>query len=796
MVVIDEAHRLRNVYKPNNKIANSIKNSIVNAPKILLTATPLQNSLLELFGLVSFVDEYAFGDLKSFRIQYSRLADENIFNELKARLAPVCIRTLRRQVLEYIRYTKRIPITQEFFPTDEEQQLYDLVSDYLQSDKLFALPPSQRQLMTLILRKLLASSTYAISGTLQALSQKLDVIIESNQVQEAPLENELQTNYEEYEEIKDEWEDDGDNESDTYSREQIEEIKKESQKLKEFFELARAIQINSKGEVLLLALHRGITEIERLGANRKALIFTESTRTQQYLFDLLNRTAFQNKIVLFNGSNNDHLSNDIYQKWLKKHQGTDKVSGSKTADKRAAIIEYFKDEAEIMIATEAAAEGVNLQFCSLVVNYDLPWNPQRIEQRIGRCHRYGQAFDVVVVNFLNKKNAADQRVYQLLDEKFQLFSGVFGASDEVLGTIESGIDFEKRIVEIYQKCRTSEEINLAFDELQKSFEPQIDETINVTRQKLLENFDQDVIDKLRINFEQSKDYLNRYEEWLWNLTKHFLTDYANFDSLEHSFYLHTNPFPQEFIHPGPYKITKSGDDANIYRIGHPLAQKIIEECKSCTIGNYDVIFTYKDKIISIIEQFINKSGWLIAQYYSISSFEQEDYVILFALTDDGIVLDLEQCSKLFLLEGEMIPNQQAITVDATTMLNDNLEKEKEIILGHNKERNSKYFDEEITKLECWADDLKGSLELELKELDREIGVKKSEARKILNLEEKVSAQREIKDMEKKRSELRRNLFLAQDEVDKQKEKIIEDIEARLQQKIETKELFTIRWTLI
>lgn len=108
----------------------------------------------------------------------------------------------------------------------------------------------------------------------------------------------------------------------------------------------------------------------------------------------------------------------------------------------------------------------------------------------------------------------------------------------------------------------------------------------------------------------------------------------------------------------------------------------------------------------------------------------------------------------------------------------------------------KEFDEEIIKLECWADDLKGSLELELKELDREIGVKKSDARKILHLEEKVSAQREIKEMEKKRSELRRNFFFAQDEVDIRKEKIIDDIEARLQQKIETKESFTIRWQLI
>lgn len=796
LVVVDEAHRLRNVYKTTNKIANSIKRSIQNSHKILLTATPLQNSLLELFGLVSFVDEYAFGDLKSFRTQYSRLANEDIFNELKSRLQPICIRTLRRQVLEYIRYTKRIPITQEFFPTEEEQSLYDFVSSYLQSEKLYALPPSQRQLMTLILRKLLASSTYAISGTLQALSQKLDIIIESSQVQETQLENELQTNYEEYEEIKDEWEEEENNPTNSYSKEQIEEIKNESQKLKDYFLLARTIKINSKGEVLLTALNKGFSEIERLHAKRKAIIFTESTRTQQYLFELLSNTAFKDKIVLFNGSNNDHLSNEIYKKWLLKHQGTDRITGSKTADKRAAILDFFRDDAELMIATEAAAEGVNLQFCSLVVNYDLPWNPQRIEQRIGRCHRYGQQFDVVVVNFLNKKNAADQRVYQLLDEKFQLFSGVFGASDEVLGAIESGVDFEKRIIDIYQKCRTAEEINYAFDELQNSLEPQIDETINITRQKLLENFDQDVLEKLRINFAQSKEYLNRYEEWLWNLTKHFLQDYANFNSQDFSFYLHTNPFPQLKINSGPYRISKNIEDENIYRIGHPLAQRIIEECKSCSLRENEIIFTYENKVISIIEEFIGKVGWLSVQHYSISSFENEDYVILSGITDDGIVLDLEQCSKLFLLEGESIPNQLSLSKETKQQLDEKLEKEKQIIINSNQKRNAKYFDDEIIKLESWAEDLKGSIELELKELDRKIGIKKAEARKILNLEEKVSAQREIKELERKRSDLRRNLFSAQDEVDKRKEKIIENIEARLKQKTETKELFTIRWTMI
>ena len=169
-----------------------------------------------------------------------------------------------------------------------------------------------------------------------------------------------------------------------------------------------------------------------LGAAEKAIIFTESRRTQSYLLRVLGDSPWSEGIVLFNGSNTDERSKQIYARWLDRHQGTDRVTGSKTADMRSALVDYFREEGRIMIATEAGAEGINLQFCSLVVNYDLPWNPQRIEQRIGRCHRYGQKHDVVVVNFLNRKNAADKRVYELLSEKFHLFEGIFGASDEVL----------------------------------------------------------------------------------------------------------------------------------------------------------------------------------------------------------------------------------------------------------------------------------------------------------------------------------------------------------------------------
>ena len=209
---------------------------------------------------------------------------------------------------------------------------------------------------------------------------------------------------------------------------------------------------------------------------------------------------------------------------------------------RSALVDYFREQGRIMIATEAGAEGINLQFCSLVVNYDLPWNPQRIEQRIGRCHRYGQKHDVVVVNFLNRKNAADQRVFELLSEKFQLFEGVFGASDEVLGAIESGVDFEKRIAAIYQHCRKPEEIQTAFDQLQLELSLEINESMTRTRQQLLENFDDEVREKLKVRDEDSKAYLNRYERLLMQLTRHELDGHAEFLG-DASFRLKAQPFP-------------------------------------------------------------------------------------------------------------------------------------------------------------------------------------------------------------------------------------------------------------
>ncbi len=809
LVIIDEAHRLRNVYKPSNIIGNAIKNALLPTKKVLLTATPLQNSVLELYGLVNIIDDYVFGDLKSFKSQFSHQLEEDDYRDLRNRLQPVCKRTLRRQVLEYINYTGRRAIREEFIPLPQEQELYEAVSEYLRKPVLYALPKSQRQLMTLILRKLLASSTYAIFGTFDTLVKRLEALI---QRQEADIFEELDFEYETLDETQEDWIEEDTQElvvkENTLTEEDIAAIKDEIEELKKFRELARVIKVNSKAEQLFIALDKAFEQLRKLGANEKALIFTESRRTQEYLYNLLEARQYANKVVLFNGTNNDSKSNKIYKNWQAEHKGTDKISGSATADKRAAIVDYFKEEATIMIATEAAAEGINLQFCSLIVNYDMPWNPQRIEQRIGRCHRYGQKYDVVVVNFVNIKNAADIRVYELLEQKMQLFDGVFGASDEVLGAIGNGVDFEKRIASIYQECRTTDEIQRAFDELQEELKPEITDKFQNVRSTLLENFDEEVREKLRVDFEVTKAYLNSFEQKLWSTTKYFLREYAEISDDYFSFKLVKNPFPEENIHPGPYMILKPEEgkkktdiiipeDTNVYRVGHKLAQRILTECKNASTPTCEIEFDYSNTPtkITLLEEFIGKSGWLKAEHLIINSFEQEDYILVACITDDNQIIDPETAKRLFSINATEKQLVQ-ISQDIDDKLNIFLSGYKDDILDVNSDRNRNFFDIEMDKLDQWADDMKISLEKEIKDLDAEIKLRKAEAKKMLNLESKVSAQRIIKDIERKRNDKRQQLYSAQDEIDEKKESLLTDIEKMLKQKIQQKEVFTFKWKII
>jgi superfamily II DNA or RNA helicase len=792
LVVIDEAHRLRSVYRTDNKTGRALKTALANAPKVLLTATPLQNSLMELYGLVSLIDDYAFGDAKSFRAQYSRLTGDALFNELQARLSPICHRTLRRQVLEYIRYTNRIPITQEFYPTDDEQALYDMVSEYLRRPSIQALPSSQRTLMTLILRKLLASSTFAIAGALDSLACKLERQLKEDQEHQDQPRKDLAEDFEEFDEVAEEWSDVED-EPEPLSADDIAAINAEIADLRGFRDLAVSITENAKGQSLLSALKAGFAKAVELGGPKKAIIFTESRRTQDYLVRLLSANGYADQLALFNGTNADPQSRAIYAAWHETNKGTDRVTGSRSADMRAALVDYFRTKASILIATEAAAEGINLQFCSMVVNYDLPWNPQRIEQRIGRCHRYGQKYDVVVVNFLNRANAADMRVFELLSEKFQLFSGVFGASDEVLGVIESGVDFEKRIVSIYQNCRTEDEIETEFKALREEMDTQITTTMDDTRRKLLENFDAEVHDRLKMNLDQSREYISRYERRLWAVTRHELAKRATFDDAYLSFILKTPPEGIS-VPTGAYYLTKQGLDGHRYRLGHPLAQHILDEASQRKLAGGHVTFDYgawKQKAISL-EPFIGTSGVLSVRKLSVSGADAQDHILFAAVTEDGSAIEAAAAQRLFELPVRKVADGIA---SPPLAVQQSLEGQQAVIAEAMAQRQSSWFDQEMTKLDAWAEDKRAGLKFDLKDLDDALKELKRQIRQTGNLPDKLALQRKARELEKKRDEAWRTYDEAAKHIETENDSLLDRVEEQLNQTLTTEDLFTITFQI-
>lgn len=799
LVVIDEAHKLRNAYRASNKVGQSIRWATESCRKLLLTATPLQNSLLELYGLSTLIDENLFGDVSAFRARY--LGAESNLKELRSRIHSFCTRTLRKQVLEYIKYTERKAITQPFTPSGEEQSLYEGVSSFLQRENSFAIPGRQKQLTQIILRKLLASSSSAIAGTLETMKTRLERLRDNRKKVNDESLNSLFPDEEIEDEILDETLDKSEEPSEVSEIDQ-KALKEEIVEIDRLAHCAKAIVVDTKSKSLLSAIEIGFAAMAETGAARKALIFTESRRTQDYLAIFLKEHGFTGKIVLFNGSNASPESTAIYQRWLETNKASGRVSGSRDIDIRTALVEYFRDHADIMLATEAAAEGINLQFCSLVVNYDLPWNPQRVEQRIGRCHRYGQKHDVVVINFLNERNEADRRVLELLAEKFRLFSGVFGASDEVLGSIESGVDFEKRILTIYQECRTSEEIDTAFNALQMEMDDMIKSRLDETRTLLLEHFDEDVHERLRLRLEATRIQLDRFSRRFWALTKEMLDDKAVFNESDLSFLLEKPP--RRGLRRGTYRLIAKNaesttgddtdDDAILYRLSHPLGEAVIEDAMSLSTPECTLIFNTRahGSHSHAVESLTGKSGYLVLNKLDIKSYEEEEHLLFSAFDDEGHSLDQETCEKLLSVEAtESVPIK--IPLHVREQLASEACRHKDATLSKSLERNNRYFNDAREKLEKWADDMVLSAEKALKDTKEQIKALQREARHATMLEEQHGIQQKIHALEKQQRRQRQEIFKVEDEIIEKRDELISKLEKRLSQQMKIEALFTIRW---
>lgn len=788
LIVLDEAHYLRNVHKNPNSTAAVIKNAIKDYKKILLTATPLQNRLEELFGLVGFIDQDVFGDIKTFRKHY--VNGEGNLKELKTKLKTIIHRTLRQDVREFVPYRERIPLTQKFVPTKEEKQLYNNVLEYLRTENIYALPRAQRHLMESVMFKLLGSSSFAIGKTLEALIKRLNVLLISSKVVEDEIISWFSEEYENFEDEQDETDEEVDEEElieiTAFDKENIE---KEIANLTEYLQLANSIEHNEKGEKLIVALEMGFNKLKELGANQKALIFTESTRTQKYLFDRLSKDKYKGKVLLFNGSNNDEISSSIYQKWVQDKNNYGKLTNSKSVDIRSALVDAFKsDDYQLMIATEAAAEGINLQFCSMVVNYDLPWNPQRIEQRIGRCHRYGQLHDVVVVNFLNSENEVENRVFELLEQKYNLFQGVFGSSDHVLGSIENGVDFEKRMIEAYKKCRTKEEIDVYFKNLEEEFKDAIDQRIKEVQSVLFENFEGSVINKLRITYSDTKTFLEKFEKWLWEITRFYLSNLAKFESEDYTFTL---------MDSGErYTLNKKRTDAKHYRIQSDVAQKILIKAKSEKTEKAHLVFDLASSPIRYneLDKIRGKKSLMkISNLTVLSEIEEHDTLILTGVTSDNQPISEQALRDLLNINAQM-SSMLKMDTDSLERVYQQSKKDK---LDHLEKTDTAYMQREFTKFERWADDKIRSLELELKDERQKLKeLERDQHRENILAEELVDLQEKISKIKRKYNRLRQEIYDREDEINEQRDTMIAEAKGKLTRTIKEEELFTISFEII
>ena len=804
LVVIDEAHKLRNAYRESNRIGQAVRQATLDRKKLLLTATPLQNSLLELYGLSTLIDENIFGDLASFRTQYINYGGD--VSGLRDRLQGFCWRTLRSQVTEYVPYTERKLITRPFKPTEQEHKLYEAVSKYLMRDDTYAFPARQKHLLILLIRKVLASSPTALAGTLEIIRERLDGLLAKAKsgrsvsellVEQADIDEDL------LDEILEDEEDDirdiiPENTEPAAPEEKIDiaRLSNEINEIDQYIGWALSIGIDTKSKALLTALDVGFQKMAEMGAARKAVIFTESRRTQDWLLNHLNNQGFSDQVVTFNGTNKDDSTGKIYADWLEANKDTGRITGSRQVDMRAAILDHFKKSASILIATEAGAEGLNMQFCSMVINFDLPWNPQRIEQRIGRCHRYGQKHDVVVINFLNEKNEADRRVHELLEHKFNLFSGVFGASDDVLGSIESGVDFERRVLDIYQECRTEDEIQSAFAALQKELEESIQTKLKDTRKVLLEHFDEDVHERLKGNLIGTQEKLDRIGKQFWTVTKHVLSEHAMFNDSTLSFDLH-KPLTNGTRLGTYHLVTKNKDVQNskfLYRLSHPLGEHVIQTGKEllCPVSKVVFDITNNPTKISVIESLKGKSGWLALSKLKISSFESEEYLLFSAIDDAGGNLDQETIEKLFNCIGYdqeetplPEPIRQRLCADS--------ERHIKATITRNLEDNNKHLSEACIQLDKWAEDMEKAAAKEMDDTKRKIADIRRKVRLAPTMQEQAELQAELKKLETLRRRQQQKIFDVEDEIAEKRDSLVEQLTKRMEQKTETETLFTIRW---
>lgn len=681
LCVIDEAHEIfANIYRRFDKhgieradstearIAQRIRSFLRQSPVLLLTATPIQNNLTELWGLVQYVEPTGtlLGTLPTFRNVFCEGDDRKLApgqdDELRRRIETVVQRTLRRQAQEFMErpFVGRRAQVFEYFMTPEEKSLYDDVTAYLLAPRLFAFQGNQRQLLLIGFHRLMGSSVRALAESLQKVARRLEAILKGIRPDDSIL-----SDLEE------------DDESRAESSEQPREapdpalVEKEFQRVNDFIRRANALPRDSKAEKLLEVMH---VIAGRPQERRRVVIFTESLVTQSYLRNVLVDTGgfSPGDITIFRGTNDSPRATEALDRWqseigdnLPRYQ-----KPSRAVAVRLALVHEFKTRSQVFISTEAGAKGLNLQFCDTIINYDLPWNPQRIEQRIGRCHRYGQQHDVTVINFLAADNEAQRLTLEILSNKLDLFGKVLDASDVVLHEPSTdapetvagalGADFETRLRRIYERSRTLEEITSELRRLRGEMEEQrstYEQTWARTAGLIETRFDsrvKQVFHRLQVDLPKG---LARIDGELDRLMTAFLrargVSYRRTSSDGHIRYkLSVSPdLPEGWRDGGTVVIgrVKDLDDSDPLHLGHPLVRAAVEEARMATTQRLRVAWKIGKTAPAQLKSSKGKRGRLVLSRVRYDGFETVDRLIATAVLQ-GDESPLEDGSAQWLLE--------------------------------------------------------------------------------------------------------------------------------------------------
>jgi len=519
LAVIDEAHEIfAGLHKRYGRdgiydeasdealMAHRVRGFLRSTPVLLLTATPMQNSLAELWGLVQYVEPTGtlLGDIATFRKVFCSDDDRTLIpgqeHELKRRLAMVQRRTLRRQAQEFLDrpFTQRRCRLYEYAMSDDERSLYDDVTEYLLEPSLLAFSGRQRRLLLIGFHRRMASSLSALAASLENVAARLRRLQQGLSADDSVTS--VLRDLEDEEEIE---------ESSEESNPPIdrEALTAELARVESFISRARSLPHDAKARSFQEAI-KVIFDLARNGrGSGKAVVFTESITTQEYLLKLLRNLGLgDEEITLFRGVNDHERAQQALGRW-KQEEGARFPPGTKPSREvalRLALVHEFRTRSRVLICTEAGAKGLNLQFCDTVINYDLPWNPQRIEQRIGRCHRYSQKRDVTVVNFIASDNEAHKLTFEILSQKLDLFGRVLDASDHVLHEPRTdapelmvsalSVEFENDLRNIYSRSRTLDEVTREIAALRdkisdrrEAFEKEYERTSQIIESRFDEN---------------------------------------------------------------------------------------------------------------------------------------------------------------------------------------------------------------------------------------------------------------------------------------------------------------------